>query len=267
MKTQYFRKLFGLIVFLIVTVSINYSFSATHVWLVVGQPTPKPELGNVFTTYIGMASWNGVPGAVDFVISHDPSALIILNITLNENSPFFPNGYVDSTSSFFGQTHFVGFQSEVLQHRDTLFILGEITWQVVSIPADSITNVDIEVNDVVEVSRAPVEVFAFGQHIEFFTDIPELPISYKLDYNYPNPFNSSTIVRYHLIEQIHVIIKIYDILGQLVYTLVDEIKPQGSYEIKWNGNNDFGNHVATGVYLYHMEAGSFIDTKKMLLLR
>lgn len=88
-------------------------------------------------------------------------------------------------------------------------------------------------------------------------------INYNLSQNYPNPFNSSTKIRYSIDEVEFVTLKIYDALGRLVTTLVEEIKPAGEYEVDFYSENK----LASGVYYYQLKAGEFIETKKLLLLK
>jgi len=86
--------------------------------------------------------------------------------------------------------------------------------------------------------------------------------SYKLDQNYPNPFNPSTTVRYQIPEISFVTIKVFDVLGKEIVTLVNEEKPAGNYEIEFYGTN-----LPSGIYFYQLKAGSFIQTKKMLMIK
>lgn len=94
-----------------------------------------------------------------------------------------------------------------------------------------------------------------------------LPVGFSLSHNYPNPFNATTIISYSLQKSLHINITIYNSLGQKVKTLVDEQKPAGEYQIIWDGRNDSGEEVASGVYFYRMSAGAFSESKKMVLLR
>jgi len=80
--------------------------------------------------------------------------------------------------------------------------------------------------------------------------------------NYPNPFNPTTVINFKLPEQSDVELKIYDILGNEVATLINESKPAGSYEVEWNASN-----FPSGVYIYSLRAGTNIQIKKMLLLK
>jgi len=88
------------------------------------------------------------------------------------------------------------------------------------------------------------------------------PEDYTLFQNYPNPFNPSTTIRYSIIKPDLVQIKIYDILGREVKTLVNEFKQTGSYEVQFDASG-----LASGIYLYRIESGNFVETKKMILLK
>lgn len=96
---------------------------------------------------------------------------------------------------------------------------------------------------------------------------PNLPKSFSLYQNYPNPFNASTSISYALPVEAEVAIHIYNILGQKVRTL-DEGKQTAGYKTTiWDGKNDGGETVGSGVYLYRIHAGEFSETKKMTLLK
>lgn len=87
--------------------------------------------------------------------------------------------------------------------------------------------------------------------------------------NYPNPFNPITVIRYSIssARPIHTSLKIYNILGQKLRTLVDEPKRAGNYEVIWDGKDDKGKEVASGIYFYRLKVAEFIECKKMLLLK
>jgi hypothetical protein len=89
-----------------------------------------------------------------------------------------------------------------------------------------------------------------------------LPVSYKLYQNYPNPFNPTTILKYDIPEQSRVSLIIYNILGEEVISLVNDEKVAGSYKIVWNATN-----LGSGIYLYKLKAGDFVETKKMVLMK
>jgi hypothetical protein len=94
-----------------------------------------------------------------------------------------------------------------------------------------------------------------------------LPSNFALSHNYPNPFNPVTTIEYSIPSRTQVTIEIFNVLGQKVQTLVDETKSAGSYRIEWNGIDDVGKPVSTGVYLYRFIADEVVQTKKMLLLK
>jgi hypothetical protein len=92
--------------------------------------------------------------------------------------------------------------------------------------------------------------------------------SNSLSQNYPNPFNPVTTLRYSIKERAHVSLKVYNVAGRLVKTLVNEIKQPGLlYKVRWEGRSNSGNPVASGVYFYKIVAKDFSKTKKMVLLK
>jgi hypothetical protein len=101
---------------------------------------------------------------------------------------------------------------------------------------------------------------------------PEVPLSYVLEQNYPNPFNPSTEIRYGLPHQNHVRLTIYNILGQEVVQLENSVKNAGFHTATWNGLSSTGLPLASGLYLYRLEArgentGSYTRIRKMLLVK
>jgi hypothetical protein len=102
------------------------------------------------------------------------------------------------------------------------------------------------------------------------TDIKEteeLPTSYELYQNYPNPFNPTTVITYALPQPERVKLEIFNILGQKVVTLFDGQQTAGKHSIAWNSKNEFGQNVASGIYLLKISAGKFNQVKKMMLVR
>ncbi len=94
-----------------------------------------------------------------------------------------------------------------------------------------------------------------------------IPIEFGLEHNYPNPFNPSTKIAYHVAEPTEVKIQIFDLNGQLVKTLVSDYKQPGSYTVTWNGRNRHGQVAASGVYIYRLTAGAFVDQKRMAFVK
>jgi murein DD-endopeptidase MepM/ murein hydrolase activator NlpD len=93
------------------------------------------------------------------------------------------------------------------------------------------------------------------------------PVKYLLSQNYPNPFNPSTSISYELPKSTHIILTIYNSLGQTVKTLVNSQQAAGKYTITWDGTNEISIPVAGGVYIYQIISGEFRESKKMVLLR
>ena len=94
-----------------------------------------------------------------------------------------------------------------------------------------------------------------------------LPRTFSLSQNYPNPFNASTVIEYALPRSSRVNILMYNTLGQRVRVLVDEVQTDGYYKVLWDGKDDTGHAVATGMYLYRLEADRFVKTRKLILMR
>ena len=109
-------------------------------------------------------------------------------------------------------------------------------------------------------------IWEFESFGSIFKENPNLdpiaPTTFVLSQNYPNPFNPSTKISWQSPVAAHHTIKIYDILGNEVATLVDEFKPAGSYEVNFEALN-----LASGIYIYRLTSDNFTETKKMMLLR
>ncbi|MBE0538427.1 MAG: T9SS type A sorting domain-containing protein [Ignavibacterium sp.] len=101
--------------------------------------------------------------------------------------------------------------------------------------------------------------FSYSQEVEVGVNVP---LEYSLDQNYPNPFNPTTTIRYAIPEDNFVSIKLYDILGNEVITLVNEQKQAGRYEMLFNASN-----IASGVYYYQISSGNFTQTRKLMLMK
>ena len=115
-----------------------------------------------------------------------------------------------------------------------------------------------------EVKSARPSVFLGVEDIGTSFDLPD---KYKLKQNYPNPFNLSTTIYYALPEHTEVRFTIYDMLGRKVRELDIDTKDPGTHSIRWNGLNNIGNPVSAGIYFYQIQAGQFVQTKKMMLLK
>jgi hypothetical protein len=108
--------------------------------------------------------------------------------------------------------------------------------------------------------------FEFAGLSDLIVDVDDENIqvvyNFLLKQNYPNPFNPSTKIKYSIPQTSNVVIKVFDVLGNKIETLVNEEKPAGTYEIIW-----FAEKLPSGVYFYQLQAGDFVETKKMVLMK
>jgi len=109
---------------------------------------------------------------------------------------------------------------------------------------------------------------SWGAEVSVEEPVPELwPGTYRLSQNYPNPFNPRTHIVYQLPQADHVTLAVYNVMGQAVCGLVDGPQAAGEHEVIWDGQDEAGRAVASGIYFYQLVAGEFVETKKMLLLK
>jgi 7,8-dihydropterin-6-yl-methyl-4-(beta-D-ribofuranosyl)aminobenzene 5'-phosphate synthase len=123
--------------------------------------------------------------------------------------------------------------------------------------------VTLGVGKVIQLPTYPVKV---REENDGKSDVPN---HFKLEQNNPNPFNPSTTIQYAIPEgpEVTARLQIYDIRGCLVRTLVDGVRGPGMHTAVWKGSDDAGKRIASGVYIYRMEAGGFTNTRKMLLIK
>ncbi len=143
-----------------------------------------------------------------------------------------------------------------------------------SIPANDTIRVAFAVLSAENKAALDVAVSAARNKFQFIvTDVNDNdilnPISFNLEQNYPNPFNPSTVIKYSIPNADNVTLKIYDVLGKEIYTLVNEYQNAGYYELKFDAANlPAGRQgLASGIYLYKLKAGNFTLTRKMLLIK
>jgi len=98
-------------------------------------------------------------------------------------------------------------------------------------------------------------------------DDPDVPGALQLNQNYPNPFNLTTIIEFRVPDEQRVNISVYNILGEKIKTLVDQVLPADDLVVEWNGTDSEGKSVAGGLYFYRMEAGGNVATRKMLFIK
>lgn len=98
-------------------------------------------------------------------------------------------------------------------------------------------------------------------------DFAVVPSSYRLLNNYPNPFNPTTKIAFEIPQSENVSLKIYNIKGELIRTVINENLPAGHFEKVWDGKNDFGREVSSGIYFYRLTAGKFDRSARMMLMK
>ncbi len=141
-------------------------------------------------------------------------------------------------------------------------------WNPIATPpswTDITTSLDLVAHRICGVTSS-LSPFVFGGGS--LTGVDDAPRDFVLSQNVPNPFNPSTTINYQVPNGgADVSIRIYDVAGRLVRTLVDEHRPAGTHAVAWDGRNQAGTRVASGVYIYRMTAGSFSDARRMVLLK
>jgi 6-phosphogluconolactonase (cycloisomerase 2 family) len=216
----------------------------------------------------------GVMTGVDMIVKHDTPMENSLNEFLRPGamnmSPDGRNLYVTQSDRTYGIITFA---------RDTVngyLMLSESLWdEDLPVPTMDGANSLVVAPDgrhVYVASENAHTLSVFRRNIP--TSIGEQtmtlfgPKEYRLQQNYPNPFNPVTTIRYELPQDAHVRLTIYDLLGREVTTLVNQAQSAGVYNLPWHGLNCYGAPVASGIYIYRLEAGrDFVQSRKMLLLK
>jgi hypothetical protein len=106
-----------------------------------------------------------------------------------------------------------------------------------------------------------------GTLIGIKEDFASQPLEFSLSQNYPNPFNPTTTIGYNIPKANYVVLKVYDVQGKEITTLVNGLKSSGQHQISWDGKDKNGLNVASGIYLYKLIAGDVVKSNKMLLVK
>jgi hypothetical protein len=94
-----------------------------------------------------------------------------------------------------------------------------------------------------------------------------IPAAFSLPQNVPNPFNPATVIRYEIAQPGQTRLRVYDLSGSLVKTIINDFYDVGRYETVWRGDDESGRQVSSGVYFYRLDSNDFVETKRMTLLR
>lgn len=214
-------------------------------------------------------AYNSKFGIREFDISSSPDSVFFNLFYINESGLYLDQGELEyyfvedldlqapeSSNNLSGDPLFVNLDSENYH-----LLTGS--------PAVNAGNPDPQYNDI-DGSRN--DIGAYGGE-DYFVNIYDEKYSFQilernnLIHNYPNPFNSITSIIYQLHKDSYAVLKIYNIHGQLVKTLIEGKQREGSYKIQWNGIDENGNSVAEGLYIYHLTADGLSQSNKMILIR
>ncbi len=218
-----------------------------------GVNPPDENLGS----FTGNLAWNPA------VLQYESNSGILAGFT----------GFVNDLNAANGTIIFNG--AKALGQAGAFEVL-ELTFTAANITATASTAIDLNYT-------AMAAAFTFVNLLPFLTvndanvtvepivsigNEPLAPVTtFDLFQNFPNPFNPETVISYQLPASANVELTVFNLLGQPVRTLVQAPQAGGRYQVKWDGRNEKGAAVASGLYLYRLRAGSFVETRKMMLMR
>lgn len=138
---------------------------------------------------------------------------------------------------------------------------GSYPWTIPNTPAsESLVKItDVSNSELYDISQS---TFIIIQDVTGVLESKDIPISYSLYQNFPNPYNPSATIKYQIPNAGFVVLKVYDVLGNVVATLVNEQNEAGSYQVLFDASA-----LSSGVYIYQISVNDFVDTKKMILMK
>ena len=125
---------------------------------------------------------------------------------------------------------------------------------------------EVIITKAIEQLNDPVKLIIDATSLDI-ADNSAIPTEFKLHENYPNPFNPSTNIKFDIPENGLVSLIVYDLMGHKVTELVNTNMNSGFHNVSWNGTDNFGNTVSTGVYIYQLKTGNYSNTQKMLFIK
>jgi photosystem II stability/assembly factor-like uncharacterized protein len=190
------------------------------------------------------------------------------NTWISNNNPTFISSFTENSLGHL----FIGtYNSGQGVYRSTDYAE---TWEQINtgLPIMDIRSVGVDDQDYLYAGSWGMSIFKTTFSTTDVEDIKYEPSTFYLEQNYPNPFNPSTKIKYSIPQSSNVTIRVFDILGKEIETLVNEEKPAGTYEVEFNSSTISGSisakgGYASGVYFYQLKAGSFVETKKMILMK
>ncbi|OVE80494.1 hypothetical protein BVY01_00145 [bacterium I07] len=222
----------------------------------------------------GIWCWDSSPNLSDLMITKNRNGCIISensrpklsNVTIKENGPGYRGGgilFYNSTAIFDTEYRCSIFDNEAAEGSD----LYSGDSRIISVVVDTFTVLTPTEQHAFPLNKFRIDILHAKSTTGVDESVKQFPTEYALRQNYPNPFNPHTTIRYQIPEAGHVAIEIFNMMGQRIRTLVEEDKVAGQYSVQWDGKDDTGQAVASGMYLYHIEAEGFTQSRKMLLMR
>jgi hypothetical protein len=260
----------------ILTLSLFLGSGPTEAQVVFGDPTMPNMATGINNLEVGGINYNVVfrlqkfaneiygpfPGTFDIfdALPEAEDAVATVNLALN-GANATSIGDID-LPGFEGHSYLIGFESFILPIGEVESILtvratNEGTTDWFSLGENPWTYNFDERN---------WAVFSITTAVDD-DDVVDIPEAYKLFPNYPNPFNPTTTIQYYLPQASEVTVRIFDVYGNLVKTLVNGRQSAGQKSAIWNGHNDIGQKVSSGVYFYSLITEEFLQSKKMMLLK
>lgn len=189
------------------------------------------------------------------VLEYDPELLRVTQVKTTD----LTEGCIIATNDLRGQLTIALAGAQAVKGRGSLVdVVFEVSQDAKTGQSSSIRLTRFHLNDLRSTALLKEVSFTVGS---------EIPAVYSLSQSYPNPFNLQTQIRYSLAKAGHVTLSIYSVLGQKVRTLIDETQEAGSYQVIWDGRDERGEIVSSGVYFLNMTTGEFKRTQKILLIK
>jgi len=225
------------------------------------MPEGGLEVGREFKVKVVLSNNPGTVKAIHFVLPYDPAQLEFIGADQSAELkgatyPLFFDGrergqQVDVSLALLGGNTAIGGSGQIASISFRLLQSKDLTI--------GFSQIDLRDGENNKLSGQ-------GGNAEY-TAILQVPKSYGLSQNYPNPYNLQTQIAYQLPQAGMVLLKIYNIRGELVRTLVNEHKPAGYHTVTWDGKNGDGVPVSSGIYFYQLSSGSFSATRKMVMIK
>ena len=255
----------------------KYGFSAEDLGLFFFDTTGTGE-GVFDTTGISNSTVSAANNRISGQVSHfsnlavtsKTSGVTIIPIELSSFSVIVVSDKINLTWTTLSEAnnHNLGFQIERSPDGENFVSIAFVEGHGTSTIIHNYRYIDNEVNSGEYYYRLKqIDFDGSYEYSDAVKVVIGVPDKFYLSQNYPNPFNPETEIKYQLPAASSVNIKVYNIIGQEIKTLFSGHQSAGYYSVKWNGTNNQGMKVASGLYIYKMEAGSFIDVKKIVFLQ